>query len=121
MLKEMKVKKIIDHSKADAPESLELLFDALKAKADSDKFISKEIENCIEDLGRRDHEDDHANAEPMGSLSDQNLINRLPEKAFQRTLIERNVNQKPMGPDGTAIQCGLGSNRKFVIVSAHPN
>jgi len=88
MLKEMKMKASIHHRKSDAPESIELLFNTLKAKAESDMFIQKAIEQCIEDLCRCDDKDDSALGESIGPVSDHDLIDFLAEKIFLETVIE---------------------------------
>jgi len=69
-------------------EPLDRLFDALKAKAESDIFIQKAIEQCIEDLGRCDDGDDSDHGEFIGSVSDQDLIELLAEKIFLEIVIE---------------------------------
>jgi len=87
MLREMKVKVVEKDKRSNPVEPLQMLFDALKKRAGSEKFVLKAVESWIEDMSRRDPEDDDTHSEMIGSLSDD-LIDLMSEKIYLATLIE---------------------------------
>jgi len=66
----------------------EMLFEALEERALSEKFVQKAVKSRIEDMNRRDSEDDNTLGEMIGSLSDQELVSLLAEKIYLETLID---------------------------------
>ena len=82
------MKVVINEKIANHWKPLDLLCETLAKMAESEKFIQKTVQSCVEDLNRRDLEGADTHGEVIGSLSDQDLIGLLAEKIYLETLID---------------------------------
>lgn len=65
-----------------------MLFEALRNKAEEDKFIPKAIEKRIEDIARHVSEADEIPAEFIGSISEPQQVNLMADMIYWETVIE---------------------------------